>query len=753
MKKRIVSALILMGFTSLVVQVLLIREFLITFYGNELTIGLVLACWIISEALGSGLASKFSNKVKSPFLTYSLLQILICIYLPISIFLIRTIKNILPIAPGEAVGIIPIVVSCLFIIGPLSIFDGMQFPFGCRLHNIYQQESKQTPGRVYILEAIGFIIAGLVFTYVFLTRLHSFQIGLLIGLMNLISGWLLLKEAPAFLKKSLRVFVSVLMIFIIYLLFSNLSPKLHNYSITKQWKNQNIIEYKNSIYGNLAVSKQAEQYTFYSDGIPLINIPIPDISDTEEFVHFGLLSHPYPQRILFLSGGAGGPITEALKYPLAKIDYAELDPLLIKLLKKFPKEITEQELTDPRVNLKISDGIRFVKETDSKYDVAFISTPYPTTLQLNRYYTKEFFGLIKETLSPDGRLILRLPGSLSYINEEQKLLNLCILTTLRGVFPYVFVIPGDNNIFISSTVPLEITPEIFMERLELKGVSAKTLAGFHLEYRLKKYWQDWFYDSVDDKTLKVKENKNLSPIGVFYGISYWNSLFSPYLRGFFKVLDGLNFNHIILYMFLFVIILFIIKMLFFKFRNMGVSVSIATTGFAGMSLDLIFILSYQVFFGYVYHHIALLVTSFMAGLTLGGWIVTKNLEKIKRNLTWFLAMEISVMLFCLGSGLFLTYLNGIKQFAFYPVFYILSCVSGFLVGCEFPLANKLRWQDASYLKTAGGLYAMDLLGAFFAALLVSIIFIPIFGVLKTCVFLGALKAAGLLLFLNSKHRQ
>lgn len=51
MNKRILFALLLMGFTSLVVQTLLIREFLISFYGNELTIGLILSNWIILEPL------------------------------------------------------------------------------------------------------------------------------------------------------------------------------------------------------------------------------------------------------------------------------------------------------------------------------------------------------------------------------------------------------------------------------------------------------------------------------------------------------------------------------------------------------------------------------------------------------------------------------------------------------------------------------------------------------------------------------
>ena len=95
MPKRILFALILMGFTSLVVQTLLIREFLISFYGNELTIGLILANWIILEALGSILASRFSLKSKRPALVYALLQTGIALYLPLSIFFIRDIKNII----------------------------------------------------------------------------------------------------------------------------------------------------------------------------------------------------------------------------------------------------------------------------------------------------------------------------------------------------------------------------------------------------------------------------------------------------------------------------------------------------------------------------------------------------------------------------------------------------------------------------------------------------------------------------------
>jgi spermidine synthase len=831
MKRRILFALILMGFTSLVVQALLIREFLITFYGNELTIGIILACWIISEATGSGIASRLSARVKSPFATYAFLQLLIALYLPLSIFLIRGIKNILPVIPGEGVGLVPIVASCFLIIGPLSIFDGMQFPFGCRIYPGRQRGSEQTAGRVYILEAMGFILAGPVFTYLFLVKLNAFQIAFAIGLINLLSGLSLRaslvrqnREKSEAISKNrlpacrqgrlwpfgprndirgnlLSIIITILIFLNLYALLFNITPRLHNFSIANQWKNQHVAAYENSIYGNLAVIQKKEQFTFYSDGIPIINIPTPDIFSTEEFVHFGMLSHPNPKKVLFLGGGAGGFINEALKYPVERIDYAEIDPVLITLLKKFPKDITKKELNNSKVNVKIIDGVRFVRGTNNKYDVVFINLPSPSTLQLNRYYTKEFFDLIKNRLSPNGELVLSLPGSLSYLNEELKQLNLCILNTLKDSFPYVYAIPGDDNIYICSPSSLTISAELFMDRIRQRNIAAAVLTKPHLQYRLRQSWQDWFYETlkkgVPDTGSEVRKNKNLAPAGVFYGISYWNSLFNPSLRKFFKPLNNLKFNHLIFLVIIFALLLFLViarnpeedsfichcevvegnrsnlrtgseqapqslkrdclpagKAGFAPSRlaMTGVATSITTTGFAGMSLNLIFILSYQIFFGYVYHHIALLVTAFMAGLTLGGWLITRNLARITKGLSCLIAMEVAIIFFCLGSGLFLTYLNGVKAFGFYPIFYILSGLSGLMVGCEFPLANKLYWQDATYIKTAGVLYALDLLGAFCAAILITIILLPIFGILKTCLFLAILKMAGLTLYLPKRTR-
>jgi len=64
LEKSLIFALLLRGFASLIIEVLLIRELLVTFSGNELSIGIILANWLILIALGSFVLGRFADKVK-----------------------------------------------------------------------------------------------------------------------------------------------------------------------------------------------------------------------------------------------------------------------------------------------------------------------------------------------------------------------------------------------------------------------------------------------------------------------------------------------------------------------------------------------------------------------------------------------------------------------------------------------------------------------------------------------------------------
>ncbi|MFC1816601.1 spermidine synthase, partial [Thermodesulfobacteriota bacterium] len=418
MKKRICIAILGMGFSGLVAEILLLRELLIVFSGNELCIGIILANWLILEAFGSYFLGRKAEKSKNKFETFTVFTIIFSLSLLIAIFLTRILKRVIGISIGESIGFLPMFYSSFLILLPVSIFHGALFTFSCRIYSMFSGQNASSVGRVYVYEAVGTIIGGIVTTYLLIPYLNTFQASSGLALLNFIVCLVLLapywKTGP--LQKTMLVILSGLVFFSGYLVFTSQANKLHQYSIKTQWKNHNIVHYQNSQYGNICIIENQGQYIFFQDGIPNIITPVPDIPFIEEFVHLPLLAHSIPTKLLILSGGAGGIINEALKHSsIETIEYAELDPLLLDLLRKFPTPLTESELNDRRVKIKHIDGRLLLKATRNKYDLILVGILEPSNLQTNRFFTKEFFYLVKNRLNEGGILVLGLPGSLTYL--------------------------------------------------------------------------------------------------------------------------------------------------------------------------------------------------------------------------------------------------------------------------------------------------------------------------------------------------
>ncbi|MCJ7704223.1 MAG: spermine synthase, partial [Desulfobacterales bacterium] len=103
-----------------------------------------------------------------------------------------------------------------------------------------------------------------------------------------------------------------------------------------------------------------------------------------------------------------------------------------------------------RVKIHYTDGRFFVQKTPDRFDLIFIGLPAPQELQTNRLFSSEFFSIAQKKMNPGGIIVLTLPGSLTYISPELRDLNGCILDTLKSVFKYVRIIPGDTNLYFAS---------------------------------------------------------------------------------------------------------------------------------------------------------------------------------------------------------------------------------------------------------------------------------------------------------------
>jgi spermidine synthase len=753
-------SLLILGLSSITAQIVLLRELLVAFLGNELTLGVILASWLILVAAGSFLIGKSVEKVKRKLEVFVVFQLIFSVAFPAAIFLCRIFKNFLLATPGEVLGFAPIFYSSLLILLPVTLPYGALFTYGCKLYAQYSEENAASIGKVYIIETVGSMIGGLFITFFLIQYLNPFTIAFSISLLNSLMAiflfWLTSGPSKTSSQRALMS-LSVLLSFLFgYGLLPQNSNAIRQFSIRTQWRGLNVIHYENSIYGNITVTKRGEQYTFFADGVPSITTPVPDIAFIEDFVHFPMLFHEKPESILILNGGAGGMIHEILKYPVKRLDYVELDPLLLRLIQKFPTPLTQSELSDKRVKIHYLDGRLFVQRTGGLFDIIFIGLPAPQSLETNRLFSSEFFSLAKGKMNPNGILVFALPGSLTYISPELKDLNGCILDTLKIVYRHVKIIPGDMNLYLASDSDFleNLSPTEISKRFEDRKIQTSLITRSYIEYRLNERWLKWFQQSIGGR--KVHINSDFHPLAVFFDLSYWNSLFSPYLTEVFKWYEQ---SSLILSVTKIILITLILATLFIKMPHLSrhsITYSIFTTGLTGMIFNLAIIFAFQTLYGHLYHQIGLLIAIFMFGVASGSILITKRLDHIRKDFLLFLKIEMAIILFSiLFPFLFLMpshhLENKVVYFILYGAVLTLSFLSGMSIGLQFPLANKIYL--SSYTgkgklgETAGLLYAADLLGGFFGGLSGGILLLPILGLKETCLIMAMLKASSGLLFL------
>jgi spermidine synthase len=747
MKKRVLVAILTLGISGLVAEILLLREFLIVYAGNEYSIGLILANWLLLEAIGSYSLGRLVEKSRYELETYTLLTLIFSIALLITIYLIRILKGLMGISIGESIGLFPMFFSSFLLLLPVSVIHGALFTFSCHIYARFSDQEASSTGKVYAYETVGTVLGGIACTYLIIPHFDTLQASSGLAVLNSVVCLTLLTKRWKAGRYQKIILLTTSVLTLLFLVLTSQAHKLHTYSIQAQWKKQDIVHYQNSQYGNICVIENEGQYIFFQDGIPNIITPIPDIPFVEEFVHLPLLAHPEPKELLILSGGAGGVINEALKHPsIETITYAELDPLIIDLIRKFPTPLTESELNDIKVKIRHMDGRLLLKTTQNQYDLIFIGVTEPSNLQTNRFYTREFFALAKDRLNEGGILVLGLSGSLTHATEGLRNLNSSIFHTLSSVFPYVRVIPGySTNLLLSSDSRDILTFEktLIAGRLDQRNIITNVQMPWHIEQTLHPGWQDWFTNYIEGSSQKI--NADFSPIGVFYSVSHWNALFAPPLRWLFNGFESIKIWHIVLFFVISLLLHFFVQSRQKSFPRGGIPLAIFTTGFAGMIFDLMIIFAFQSIYGHVFSWIGLLVAAFMAGAASGAMLVANMMDRIKDPFKFFARIELAMIGFSIGclSIVFIPNLSlgwGDTYHLFRSLFLVVSFIGGILIGSQFPLANKLyRRSGTSLTQTAGTLYAADLLGGWLGGVLGAVVLLPVLGLIGTCTTVGLMK--------------
>lgn len=199
---------------------------------------------------------------------------------------------------------------------------------------------------------------------------------------------------------------------------------------------------KNVLFEGQSEFQSVEVVDTVGHGKMLLNDGLVMVTERDEFiyhdmiVHVPLFAHANPKNVLVIGGGDGGTAREVLRHDtVEKCTMVEIDKMVVDACKEHIP-VTSQVFSNPKLDLKIEDGIKFVKETKEKFDVVIVDSTDPIG-PAEPLFNIEFYQDIEKCLTDDGIVVSQGESPFYNVDMQQKLLGILKETfPIRGAYNF-----------------------------------------------------------------------------------------------------------------------------------------------------------------------------------------------------------------------------------------------------------------------------------------------------------------------------
>jgi spermidine synthase len=690
-ERAITIVILATGVASVVTQLLTIREFLALFAGNEFVIAAIFFNWLITGGVGTMLAYRAAGFFFRPTpRRLAWISLLAAAMQPVHLLAIRLLRDTIFIA-GSEIGFYQTVIYALITITPYSLLIGFLLPYSLF---VLRREFPDYPGAtVYIIDNIGDVTGGALFSFVLLFVTTPLQSLCITGLLLTAAAVVLMENERH--RFSFPVATGILAAIIVLTVPVLIEKK------TLELTGGELVCYREARSGRIQVEKQAGQYTLFLDGNPVANSYDPEGAETA--AHYPLAQVTHPDHVLVISAEAG-IMREIAKHHPQTIDYVEIDPELAETMFRF--DLIEKV---KGLNVIHDDARAFLTRTKQRYDAVIMCLPEPETYQLNRFYTRSFFSLVRRHLTAAGVFSFSLTGFDNYPTESDRQKLSSVYNTAAACFPDVALLPGEDIFFLCGSRQFSTDiPRLLAE----KGISTDYIANF-FKGNITPDRIDYL-NTIIDRDAPI--NTDIRPRLMRLMFARWFALFgsSPLI---FYIIAGL------------------FLVIYWTFVSRGEFV-LFSTGFANMASEILTVFAFQIFFGYIYYQIGLIVTVFLGGLLPGAWLGGRLSYPARRTV---ILLDGSIILL---SGLFAATVITVGNATPVLFFLVFGFIFSFACGFQFPAILRLVGDKN---RQTSGAFTADLIGAAFGALLTSILLIPYAGLAGTALAIIGLKTTSMIL--------
>ncbi|MBN2294309.1 MAG: hypothetical protein JXM70_17910, partial [Pirellulales bacterium] len=483
-----------LGFFALVAQTLLFRDFLTAFEGSELGVGSFFASWLLWVGLGA-LAGRVAVG-RLPRLA-EWFELMVIIYLPAFLLQQSLIAHARALGGVSAYEVYPF--ARMFAVGlvanaPISLMTGLLFTLACRW---WERVAALPPARVYIVEALGGFAGGIVATLLLVTGVTGESVFCMAALVlvgtaiaacfrarfsdgksSLPDSHLAVhgpagstgrsKVEPHEMWSSRRSLATGTFLFL-------LAASLAGFWLcggTGWWSRWNDCsawsrllppdEFRGSFttaQAKYLYGQREGQFVVVSWGGACEALPNTEYAS--ETIALSLSQHPVSRRVLVVGPDSLAICLRLRQLPqVREVVWLHPDPQYpAALLSRLPPEwkTAAQQVVVPGAEVR-----DYLETHRDRFDLVLLNLPDPTNLVLNRYWTHEFFGLVKQSLANGGVVCTRITGAENFMGGELIYVGTSALTTLQSVFRHVVLKPGNESWLIASdgdsltTAPAEL---------------------------------------------------------------------------------------------------------------------------------------------------------------------------------------------------------------------------------------------------------------------------------------------------------